>query len=434
MACTGTLSAITTSRPAGSARSKPLTLTRDIEITRIGAQGDGIGERIFVPLTLPGEHVRVRFDGERGEADELLSTSPDRVTPPCPHFGVCGGCALQHWAAEPYLAWKRERVVEALSREGLETDVLATFASPPASRRRLALHARAARGGAVVGFKERRSWTLVPIEVCPISDPRLVAALPALRALAKPFLEHPKSAPTLHVTLTRTGLDIDITGVEAKSGGLSADARVRAAMIAQQADFARVTLAGEAVYVARESVVTLGPARVALPAGAFMQAVPQAEDAMVAFAVEAVGGAARIADLFCGVGTFTFRLAQLGTVLAVDSSVPAITALKAAAGAFPGLKSITAEARDLTKRPVLARELAKIDAVVFDPPRAGALEQAGEIARSKVARVVGVSCNPATFARDAKVLVEAGFRLDRVLPVDQFLWSPHVELVGVFSR
>lgn len=434
MACTGTLSAITASQPAGSARSEPLTSTRDIEITRIGAQGDGIGDRTYVPLTLPGEAVRARVDGERGEIDVLLSASPDRVTPPCPHFGVCGGCALQHWAAEPYLAWKRDRVIEALSREGLETEVLATFASPPASRRRLALHARAAKGGAVVGFKERRSWTLVPIETCPITDPRIVAALPALRALARPFLEHPKSAPTLHVTLTRTGLDIDITGVEAKSGGLSADARVRAAMIAQEADFARVTMAGEAIYATRECIVTLGQAHVALPPGAFLQAVPQAEKAMADFAVEAVSGAARIADLFCGVGTFTFRLAEVGTVLAADSSAPAIAALKSAAGRAPGLKTITAEARDLAKRPVLSRELAKIDAVVFDPPRAGALEQAGEIARSKVARVVGVSCNPQTFARDAKVLVEAGFTLDRVLPVDQFLWSPHVELVGVFSR
>jgi 23S rRNA (uracil1939-C5)-methyltransferase len=410
-------------------------LTRDIDITRIGAQGDGIGDDgMFVPLTLPGERVRVQPDGSRGELEEILAASADRITPPCPHFGECGGCAMQHWSAEPYLAWKRERVIEALSWEGLETEVLPTFASPPGSRRRLALHARAGKGGAVIGFKGRRSWKLTPIQVCTIANPRLVAALPALRALARPFLEHPKSAPTLHITLTRTGLDIDVTGVEAKSGGLSADARVRAAQAAQAADFARVSLAGEVIYGARQAVVTLGPANVVLPTGSFLQAVPQAEDAMAQFAVDAVSGAAKIADLYCGVGTFTFRLAQVGTVLAADSAAPAIAALKAAAGATPGLKTITAEARDLARRPVLSRELAKIDAVVFDPPRAGALEQAGEIARSKVSRVVGVSCNPATFARDAKVLCDAGFTLERVLPVDQFLWSPHVEMVGVFSR
>ena len=410
-------------------------MTRDIDITRIGAQGDGIGDDgMFVPLTLPGERVRVQPDGSRGELEEILAASADRITPPCPHFGECGGCALQHWSAEPYLAWKRDRVIEALSWEGLETEVLPTFASPPGSRRRLALHARAGKGGAVIGFKGRRSWKLTPIQVCTIANPRLVAALPALRALARPFLEHPKSAPTLHITLTRTGLDIDVTGVEAKSGGLSADARVRAAQAAQAADFARVSLAGEVIYGARQAVVTLGPANVVLPTGSFLQAVPQAEEAMAQFAVDAVSGAAKIADLYCGVGTFTFRLAQVGTVLAADSAAPAIAALKAAAGATPGLKTITAEARDLARRPVLSRELAKIDAVVFDPPRAGALEQAGEIARSKVSRVVGVSCNPATFARDAKVLCDAGFRLERVLPVDQFLWSPHVEMVGVFSR
>jgi len=402
----------------------------------VGAQGDGIGDGgVFVPLTLPGEQVRVFPEGTRAELDSILSASPDRIAPPCPHFGDCGGCSLQHWSAGPYLAWKRDRVIEALSRESLETEVLAAFASPPGSRRRLALHARpGGKAGALLGFKGRRSWKLAPLDVCTIADPRLVAAFPALRLLARPFLEHPKSAPTLHVTVTRTGLDVDITGVERRSGGLSADARVRAAQAAEAGNFARVTLAGEAVYGARQAVVTLGPASVALPPGAFLQAVPQAEAAMAAFAVEAVSGAARIADLYCGVGTFTFRLAQVGTVLAADSSAPAIAALKAAGGSAPGLKSISAEARDLARRPVLARELAKIDAVVFDPPRAGAMEQAREIGLSKVGRVVGVSCDPATFARDARILVDAGFTLERVLPVDQFLWSPHVELVGVFSR
>ena len=267
-----------------------------------------------------------------------------------------------------------------------------------------------------------------------MSDPRLVAALPALRVLAAPFLEHVKSAPTLHVTLTETGLDIDVTGVERRSGGLSADARMRAAEAAQAADFARVTLAGETVYQARLPVVRLGPAKVALPPGAFLQAVPEAEAAMAEAVAAACAGASRIADLFCGVGTFTFRLAQIAPVLAADSDAGAIRALASAVGGAPGLKAITAEARDLVRRPVLGEELKRTDAVVFDPPRAGAAEQAGQIVRSGAARVVGVSCNPATFARDAKILVDGGFVLDRVLPVDQFVWSSHIELVGVFSR
>lgn len=401
----------------------------------MGAQGDGVtADGLFVPLSLPGEKACIRVEGGRGEIVEILQNSPDRVSPPCPHFGDCGGCALQHWAAGPYLDWKRGRIIESLSREGLETEVLPTWAAAPGTRRRLALHARAGRGGAILGFKARRSWRLVPIETCLVADPRLVRALPALRALAAPFLEHPKSAPTLHVTLTRTGLDVDVTGVERKSGGLSADARLRAAEAAQAGDFARVTLAGEMVYLARQPIVTLGPAQVALPAGSFLQAVPAAETVMADFAVEAAAGAERIADLFCGVGTFTFRLAQVGAVTAADSSAPAIAALKSAAGAATGLKSVVAEARDLVRRPMLAREMAKIDVAVFDPPRAGALEQAREIALSAVPRVVGVSCNPGTFARDARILCDAGFRLERVLPVDQFLWSPHVELAAVFSR
>lgn len=407
---------------------------RELRIAAVGAQGDGVAQGNFIPLTLPGELVTAQMSGARGELLDILEASQDRVAPPCPHFGVCGGCALQHWDVQPYLDWKREQIRIQLGYEGLETEILPTFASPPASRRRVALHARGGKGGVRLGFKERRSWNLVQIEVCPVSHPKLVAAFPALRRLAGPFMEHPKSAPTLHVTVTATGLDIDITGVEAKSGGLSADARVRAAMIAGEADFARVTLAGEMIYMARQPMVKLGPAVVALPAGAFLQAVPQAEKAMVDFAVEAAQGASRIVDLYSGVGTFTFRLAEIGGVHAADSSAPAIAALKGAVGTAAGLKAVTAEARDLARRPVLSMELKKVDVAVLDPPRAGALEQHVEIANSKVARVVGVSCNPATFARDAKVLIEAGFRLERVLPVDQFLWSPHIELVGVFSR
>jgi 23S rRNA (uracil1939-C5)-methyltransferase len=374
------------------------------------------------------------MDGSRGEMLELLEASPDRVTPPCPHFGICGGCALQHWAAEPYLAWKADQIRQALSYERIETEIMPTFAAPPGARRRLALHARRGKGGVAVGFKARRSWDLVPIEVCPISDPRLVAAFPALRALAAPFLEHPKSAPTLHVTWTDTGLDVDVTGIERKSGGLSADARMRAAAAAQTANFARVTLAGEMVYQARTPIIRFGKAMVGLPAGGFLQAVASAEAEMARLAVEAVAGAARIADLYCGAGAFTFRLAEVGSVYAADSSEGAVAALKSAIATAPGLKSITAEARDLVRRPVLAVELKKTEAVVFDPPRAGAAEQSGEIGRSKAGRVVAVSCNPQTFARDARILTDAGFRLDRVHPIDQFLWSPHVELVGVFSR
>jgi len=402
----------------------------------MGGEGDGFAAGpAFVPFTLAGERVTARGAGERRELVEVLAPSPERIAPVCPHFGTCGGCALQHWAHAPYLAWKVERLAGTLARQHIETEILTPFAAEPGTRRRVALHARrGTREAAKAGYKARKSWDLVDIDVCPIADPAIQAAIPALKRLAAPLFEHPKSTPTLHVTLTAAGLDIDISGVERRSGGLSADARVQLADRAAEAGFARATLDGEMVYGARSPQVRLGPAIVALPPGAFLQATPGAEAAMAAFVAEAAAGAERIADLFCGVGTFTFRLAEIAPVHAADFAPEAIRALTTALGAAPGLKGVTAEARDLVRRPVLAEELKKTDVAVFDPPRAGAAEQTAELARSSVGRVIGVSCNPATFARDARSLIDAGFTLERILPVDQFLWSPHIELVGVFSR
>lgn len=415
---------------------KPSGPPVEVVIETIGGEGDGVAAGpIYVPFTLPGETVRATGGGERRELDAVLAASAERVEPPCPHFGVCGGCALQHWDHAAYLAWKVERLRKTLGLQRIETEILAPFAAPPASRRRLALHARPGkRGEARLGYKTRKSWDVIDISVCPIADPKLQAALPDLRRLAAPLLKHPKSAPTLHVTLTPEGLDIEITGVERKSGGLSADARMQLGEIASEVGFARVTMDGEVQYGARQPLVRVGPAVVALPAGAFLQAVPAAEAAMAAFALEQAAGAEKIADLYCGVGTFTFRLAQIAPVYAADGHAPAIRALTSAIATAPGLKGITAETRDLARRPVLAVELKKTDTLLFDPPRAGALEQTAEVATSTVSKVIGVSCNPATFARDARVLIDAGFSLERVFPVDQFLWSPHVELVGVFTR
>ena len=394
------------------------------------------GGVLHVAGVLPGETVRLRAGPEGPVLDEVLAPSPSRRTPPCPHFGTCGGCVLQHWDGDSALAWKVERLRATLALERLETEILPVFRTAPGGRRRAALHVRrgSSRAEARIGFKARKSWSLVDIDVCAVLDPGIVRALPALRRLAAPLLEHPKSAPSLHVTVTDDGLDIDVTGVEARSGGLSADARQEVAALAAEAGLARLTLAGDILFQQRQPSLRIGRARVALPAGAFLQADPAAEAAMVAEARVAVEGARRIADLFCGLGAFTFPLAEVAPVLAMDGSAPAIRALAAAVATAPGLHGVTAEARDLFRRPLSAVELKRIDAVVFDPPRAGALAQAAEIAQSGAARVVGVSCNPATFARDARRLVDGGFRLERIRPVDQFLWSSHLELVAVFSR
>lgn len=408
-------------------------------IARIAGQGDGVAETpagpVFAPLTLPGELVRAEVKDGRAEAVEVLEPSAERVAPVSPHYGDCGGCSLQHWAAEPYLGWKRDQVRLALARERIETEIEATVAVPAGTRRRLALHARRlADGRVVLGFKARKSWRLVEVTACPVAHPALVAAFPALTKVAAAFLEHPKSAPTLHVTLTLTGLDVDVTGVERKTGGLSRDAQMRAIQAAGEADLARLSLAGETLVMARQPRVAFGPATVPVPPGGFLQAVPEAELAMTSRAVEAVRGAKKVADLFCGAGTFTFPLATAAPVLAADASAAGIAALKAGIGTAQGLRPITAEARDLFRRPLAPYDLKGCDAIIFDPPRAGAAEQTAQIAQTKAAVVVGVSCNPQTFARDARILIDAGFALERVTPVDQFLWSAHVELVGVFRR
>ena len=327
-------------------------------IDRVGGQGDGVARTpagpVFASLALPGETVRGQLVDGRLEGVEIVTPSPDRIAPVSPQYGDCGGCSLQHWAEQPYLNWKRDQVRLALARERIETEVEATIATPPGSRRRVALHARRdANGCVVLGFKARRSWRLVEITACPVADVRIVQAIPALAQVAAAFFEHPKSAPTLHVTWTLAGLDVDVTGVERRSGGgLSADARSQAVQAAHRADLARLSLAGETLVMARQPMVAFGPATVALPAGGFLQAAPPAELAMTSRAVAAVKGAKKVADLFCGAGTFTFPLATVAPVIAADASRPGIDALKSAVGSAKGMKAITAEARDLFRRPM----------------------------------------------------------------------------------
>jgi len=414
-------------------------MTQTLTIARMGHQGDGIAETpnglVFVPGALPGEVISAEVKDGRAEQFDLIDASPDRRPIHSETYAECGVAPMQHWADQPYLAWKRDIVIQTLAREGIETEVDATVAVPQASRRRLALHARSGPGGRVLlGFKARRSWRLVELTDCPVSDPALIAALPGLARVAAPFLGHPKSAPTLHVTLTDTGLDVDVTGVEKKSGGLTADVRARAIAAAHEADLARLSLDGDTLVMARQPRITFGRATVPLPPAAFLQAAPAAEAAMVSRAVEAVRGAKKVADLFCGAGTFTFPLAEVAGVIAADSSAASIAALKAGVSTAQGLKTIEAQARDLFRRPLSPFDLKGCEAIVIDPPRAGALEQTQQLTGTKESVVVGVSCNPQTFARDARVLIDGGFRLEKVTPIDQFLWSTHVELVGVFRR
>lgn len=414
-------------------------MMQTLTIARMGHQGDGIADTadgpVFVPGALPGEVVAAEVKDGRAERFDLIEASADRRSIHSQTYAECGVAPLQHWAEEPYLAWKREVVIQTLAREGLETEVEAAVATPLASRRRLALHARKLPDGRVIlGFKARKSWRVVELTDCPLSDPQLTAALPALAKIAAPLLGHPKSAPTLHVTLTDSGLDVDVTGVEKRSGGLNGDQLALAIAAAAEADLARLSLDGDTLVMARQPRVRFGRASVPLPPGAFLQASPAAEAAMVERAVAAVKGAKKVADLFCGAGTFTFPLAEVASVMAADSAAASIAALKAGVSTAQGLKGIEAQARDLFRRPLSPYDLKGCEAIVLDPPRAGALEQTQQLPGTKASVVVGVSCNPQTFARDARVLVDAGFRLEKVTPIDQFIWSTHIELVGVFRR
>ncbi|WP_242913596.1 class I SAM-dependent RNA methyltransferase [Brevundimonas pishanensis] len=414
-------------------------MTQTLTIARMGHHGDGIAETpngpVFVPGALPGEVVRGEVKDGRLDSFELVEASADRRPIFSHAYAECGVAPLQHWADGPYLEWKRDVVIHTLSREGLETEVEATVATPPASRRRIALHARRSPNGRVVlGFKARRSWRLVEITDCPVSDPALVAAFPALHKVADAFLTHPKSAPTLHATLTDTGLDVDVTGVEKRSGGPSADQIAKAITAAAEGGLARLSLDGDTLVMERQPRVTFGRASVPIPAGGFLQASPAAEAAMAERVVAAVQGTKKVADLFCGAGTFTFPLAEVASVMAADSSASSIAALKAGFATAKGLKGIDAQARDLFRRPLSPYDLKGCEAIVLDPPRAGALEQTQQLPGTKAHTIVGVSCNPQTFARDARVLVDAGFRLEKVTPIDQFIWSTHIELVGVFRR
>ena len=414
-----------------------------LDIARLGHRGDGIADTsegtVFVPLTLPGEVVEVAREQDRARLLAVRTPSPERIEPICRHVGQCGGCALQHWAPAPYAAWKRALVVEALVRMSLDAEVAPLLPAHGDGRRRATFHARGTGGSApkgrdtlAVGFAGRRSHAVVAIDACPILAPGLDGALAAAWAVAQELV--PLAKPLdIQVTATETGLDMDVRG----SGPLKPDRVAALAQLAGAHRLARLTRHGELVLQREHPLLTMGRARVALPPGSFLQATAAGEATLARLVMEAAEGArgaARAVDLFSGVGTFALRLAERLRVTAYEAAAPAVEALNKAVRGAAGLKPVVGEVRDLFRRPLLAQEMKGIDVAVFDPPRQGAEAQARQLAASAVPLVIGVSCDPVTFARDAQILVAGGYRLERVTPVDQFLYSAHVELVGVFRR
>lgn len=401
----------------------------EVTIERLGHQGDGIAlGPIFVPRVLPGETVEGDVVGDRMDQPRIVTPSFDRVKPPCPHYRSCGGCSLQH-ASDSFVAqWKVGVVQQALSAQGLTTDIRGLATSPERARRRATLAVRRTKKGALVGFHAPKSDVVTPIPNCHLLTPALMAGLPVCEDLAE---AGGSRKGELKVTLTESESGLDV----AVAGGKPLDLTLETALaqIAGRHDLARLSWGDEVVAMARPPAQRFGTALVVPPPGAFLQATKTGEAALLAAVREAVDGAGRVIDLFSGCGTFSLPLADKAEVHAVEGVAQMLSALDAGWRHSHGLHAVTTETRDLFRRPLLSDEL-KADAIVVDPPRAGAEAQIFEIAASDVPRIAAVSCNPVTFARDAKILTNAGYTLDWLVVVDQFRWSPHVELAACFTR
>lgn len=404
-------------------------------IERLGHLGHGIAAGpagpIYVAGVLPKEMVAGDPVGDRLQNVRIVTPSPDRVKPPCTHARTCGGCQLQH-ASDGFVAgWKRDVVRAALAAQGLSPDVVRkeTVTSPVRSRRRATLAARKTKGGALVGFHARGSDVITPIPSCTLLHPELMALLPAVEALAQAGGSRTQE---LAVTLTRslTGPDVRVEGGKP----LDAPLRMDLARLAERFSLARLTWGDETVALRAVPEVAFGLARVQLPPAAFLQATEAGEAALLAGVKEALGAQKRIADLFAGLGTFGLPLAVVAEVQAYEGEATLVAAMDKAARGAQGLKRITVERRDLFRRPLEADELRGLTGVVMDPPRAGAEAQAERLAVSSVPALAMVSCNPASFARDARILCAGGYVLEWVQVVDQFRWSHHVELVARFAR
>jgi 23S rRNA (uracil1939-C5)-methyltransferase len=402
-----------------------------VTIDRIGHRGDGIAQGphgpVFAAGLLPGEVVEGQIDGDRLIGTRIVTPSPSRIRPPCTHARSCGGCLMQH-AADPFVAaWKLGIVEGALAGQGLAAAIRPMLTSPPRARRRATFAGRRTKGGALIGFHARASDILVAVPDCQLIHPDLGATFPALKALI--IMGGSRTAElTLTVTRSLVGPDIAVTGGKPADP----DLRMNLARLAEAHGVARLTWDGETIALRAPPVQRFGAALVSPPPGAFLQATAEGEAALLSCVREAVGDAHRIADLFAGAGTFSLPLAETAEVHAVETDAAMLAALDKGWRQTPGLHRVTTEPRDLFRRPLEPDELGAYDAVVIDPPRAGAEAQTAALARARVPVIAAISCNPVTFARDARLLVQAGYLLDWVQPVDQFRWSSHIELAARF--
>lgn len=403
-----------------------------LTVERLGHLGDGIAQGpsgpVFVTGILPGEEVEGDLHGDRLTAPRIVTPSAQRVRPPCAHAKTCGGCLMQHASDTFVTEWKEGIVRGALAGQGLSAPFRPTVTSPPRSRRRATLAARKTKGGALIGFHQRGSDLIIPVPNCQLLHPDLMAAMPALEALTR--LGGSRTGE-LDLTVTRSlaGPDVAVTGGKPLDPAMQLDL----ARIAETHGIARLTWEGEVVALRAQPMQRFGTALVAPPPGAFLQATAEGEAALLAAVRDAIGPARRVVDLFAGCGTFALPLAAQAEIHAVEGDAAMTAALEKGWRQAQGLKKLVAEARDLFRRPLEPDEFKGIDAVVIDPPRAGAEAQVTALAAARVPVIAMVSCNPVTFARDARALVAAGYRIDWVQVVDQFRWSAHVESAARLS-
>jgi len=413
-------------------------VTDRVAIHGLTHQGNGLAsvngtQQVFVDGAAPGDIVSLAVDGTQAKITAVHVASPHRVTPLCQHAATCGGCAVQHLSDAFIAEWKREQVITALAHRGMDARVEQTLTVPPRSRRRAVFAARRSAGGVVLGFHAKACRHIVAVRQCEVVQPVIAQALEPLAKLLDIGLTR-RGEARMTVTATATGLDVAVA-----MPGRALDGRLRAQLsqAGHSAGLARLTWNDEQVAQWRVPVISFDGLDCRPPAGGFLQAVEQAEAAMRAVTLKALAGAGRVKrvlDLFSGCGAFALPLARHAQVDAFDSDALAIAALERAHRSAQRLKPLNAVHRDLFRRPLLPDDLAPYDFAVIDPPRAGAKAQMAQLAKSSIPVIISMSCNPATFARDARLLLDAGYRMGDILPIDQFRWSAHVELVAVFKR
>jgi len=409
-------------------------MTEIMTIDSLGHQGDGVvqahGGRTFVPFTLAGERVEVARSSGHRKLVSVIEASEDRIEPVCKHFGSCGGCQVQHLANKPYLAWKKQLVVDALSSANIVTPVEPVLYFPDDQRRRVVFSAIHTSTDVQLGFIQKSTHNVIAVSECPVITRPISSKLDVIKKVIRPILPA-KGITSIYVLQCNNGLDIH---VEAQ-GKLAEKARQSAVRIALDANIARLSFGDEVLIETKRPKLTMGTAEVCVPPGLFVQAVSSAERAMAELVCNHLSSCKQVADLYCGAGTFALRLAQNSQVLACENNHAAIDALDEAwRGTGGKLKLIRTQKRDLHVRPVMAEELKKTQGVVFDPPRAGAQAQTKQLALSKVKKIAAVSCNPASLAQDLGVLINNGFKIKGVHPIDQFVYTPHIEVIVLLER